>query len=156
MGRKKVYSAEYSIIMKQKKQSFYKFVETYVPHSSWKKRLVSQLFPKGKKLQIINDNYISIDVIIYSGYGSSFPADGWMVAEEICKKYYHNEVLSLLQLSISTIHSNSVPIRVTRSYSTKLRNVLKMNLSNESNKTYLLISILSNEIRDYLNDMSFF
>ena len=154
MGRKKLYAKEYQSIIKQKKEEFNKFVETYVPYVPWKKRLKNQLFPKGISLFFSSEQIVNThSSIYYLGYDSNIPVNGWVIAKEYCKKYHHNEVLTLLHLYISKVYSNTIPIRTTRSYSTKYHNILKMNLSNESNKTHLLMSILSNEIREYLNDI---
>lgn len=94
------------------------------------------------------------NLIKYLGSNPHVPDMGWVRADRLCDKFYHDEVFFLLQLIIAKVYATRLPsaiTRMTRGMSKKCVSSIPQYLSRNSDKTHLLMELLSRELSEYLH-----
>jgi hypothetical protein len=116
----KYYLPQCRQIIEKKRTAFDSLIRTYIHYQPWRNEIYSKCFSADTNL---------------------LPIHGWPKALEIYKKFYYEEILFLLHLHLVKVYS------VNGSNGTDL--VVKPSAKN-SNKTSLLMSLLSRFITEYL------
>lgn len=106
----------------EKKKCFDNFVDDYIEYPLWKEKLIAK-----------------IDIL-----PMMMPAAGYLSARFEVNKIYFNEVLFLVHLNIAQVYTNCDPFKNSGVLAYHSNN------SNNSNKTYLLMSLLKSFLRQLL------
>ena len=107
-------------IIVKKRAAFDTIINTNIHYEPWKNEIYSKCFSKDSNL---------------------IPTMGWPRALEIYKKFYHEEVLFLIHLHLVQVYNGN---------STNGTDLIVKQFAKNSNKTSLLMTLLSRFITEYL------
>lgn len=113
-------------IIKSNRVNFDSFISNNIEYQHYRNHIYTRCFPDGDYRIIKN------------------PVIGWINAEKLINYCYYNEILFNLHLNIAKVNSGIQKDAIVLS-----SNVIK-NLSIYSNKTYILMSILSIKLYEYI------
>ena len=115
-----------------RKKAFDLFIKLYIENNIYKDTIYSMCYP--------NDTTISL------------PSIGWLQAEQIRDKYYHDEVLFYVHLHVAKIvmiSSKKTATNVTSNTATTVTtNVCKEYFANNDNKTFTLMKVLADRLKE--------
>lgn len=103
-------------IIKEKRESFDAMINKYIEYDEYKQSIYKICFPISQNLLI--------------------PINGWSQSHSILRKYYHKEVLFLIQIHIAQVFDTC--------------NDKRQQLAKNNNKTFLLMTLLGRYISDYV------
>ena len=151
------FKIQYQQVMKTRKDNCLNFINDYVPYLPWKHKLEKQIFPSsGYPIYYHHHHHHYYYYYHYHYIDTYIPSMGWKMADKICVKYYYNEIMFLTHLHIAkvyTISNNNSNNNNNNNGNDNGTQILK-HLGTFSNKTSLLMDLLSIKLREYL-DMSF-
>ena len=115
-----------------RKKSFELFIKLYIEYKIYKDAIYSMCYP--------NDTTISL------------PSIGWLQAEKIRDKYYHDEVLFYVHLHVAEIimiSSKKTATNVTNTTTTTVTaSICKEYFANNDNKTFALMKVLADRLKE--------